>query len=138
MSNVRDGLRGARRISSPDQLDDYLKVTSPKIWVLLAAVVLLVAGFLLWSGFTTIESYATGTARAYAGELTVTFDDPAKAAKVKPGMEMEVGDVRTEVLTIGADEAGNLVASAHASIPDGSYDVRVGYKSTQVIAMLLN
>ena len=129
---------GMRRISSPEQLDDYLKVTSPKIWVLLAAVVLLVAGFLLWSGFTTIESYATGTGRAYAGELAVTFDDPAKADKVEPGMEMEVGGVKTEVLTIGTDDAGNLVASARANIPDGSYDVRVGYKSTQVISMLLN
>ena len=128
----------ARSISSPEQLNDYLKVTSPKVWVLLAAIVLLVAGLLLWSGFTTIESYATGTARAVGGELAVLFDDPDKAAKVQPGMEMDVGDVKTEVLTVGMDENGNIVASAHANIPDGSYAVRVGYKTTQVISMLLN
>ena len=128
----------ARRIASPEQLNDYLKVTNPKIWVLLVAIVLLVAGLLLWSGFTTIESYATGTARAVGGELTVTFDDQNKAAKVQAGMEMEVGDVQAEVLTIGTDESGDIVASAHANIPDGSYAVRVGYKTTQVIAMLLN
>lgn len=126
------------RISSPEQLNDYLKVTSPKIWVLLAAVILLVCGLLLWSGFTTIESYATGTARAVGGELVVTFDDAAKASKVQPGMEMEVGDVQTEVLTVGTDESGEIVASARANIPDGSYDVRVGYKTMQVISMLLN
>ena len=130
--------QGARRMTSPEQLNDYLKVTSPKIWLLLVAVVLLLAGFLLWSGFTTIESYATGTARAVGGELTVTFDDPGKAGKVQAGMEMEVGDVKTEVLTIGTDENGEVVASAQANIPDGSYSVRVGYNSTQVIAMLLN
>ena len=129
---------GTRRMSSPEQLNDYLKVTSPKIWVLLMAVVLLVVGLLLWSSFTTIESYAAGTARANAGELTVTFDDPAKASKVKPGMEMTVGDVSTEVLTVGTDDNGNVVASARANIPDGSYAVRVGYSSTQVISMLLN
>ena len=138
MGDERDELQNARRISSPEQLDDYLKVTTPKVWVLLVAVILLVGGLLLWSGFTTIESNVTGTARAVGGELTVTFADPAKAAKVEPGMEMEVGGVKTEVLTIGTDDAGNLVASAHANIPDGSYDVRVGYKSTQVISMLLN
>ena len=130
--------QGTRRISSPEQLNDYLKVTSPKIWVLLGAVVLLIVGLLLWSGFTTFESYATGTGRAVGGDLVVTFDDPVKASKVEPGMEMEVGDVQTEVLTVGADQDGNIVASAHANIPDGSYDVRVGYKSTQVISMLLN
>ena len=132
------GVADVRRMSSPEQLNDYLKVTNPKIWVLLVAVVLLVAGLLLWSGFTTVESYATGSARAVGGDLTVTFDDPVKADKVLPGMEMEVGDVKTEVLTIGTDADGNVVASARANIPDGSYTVRVGYKTTQVISMLLN
>ena len=130
--------QNARRISSPEQLDDYLKVTSPKVWVLLVAIALLLAGLLLWGGFTTIESYATGTARAVGGELTVTFDDAAKAGRVQPGMEMEVGDVHAEVLAVGEDAGGNPVASARANIPDGSYDVRVGYKTTQVISMLLN
>ena len=127
-----------RRISSPEQLNDYLKVTNPKIWLLLVAVILLVAGLLLWSGFTTVESYATGTARAVGGELTVVFDDAAKASKVQAGMEMEVGDVQTEVLTVGTNANGEPIASARAHIPDGSYSVRVGYKTTQVLSMLLN
>lgn len=130
--------QGARRISSPEQLNDYLKVTNPKIWVLLVAAALFLVGLLLWGGFTSIESYATGTARAVGGELTVTFDDADKASRVQPGMQMQVGDMRTEVLTVGSDKNGSPVASAHANIPDGSYDVRVGYDSTQVISMLLN
>lgn len=138
MGGDGEQLQDTRRISSPEQLNDYLKVTSPKIWVLLSAVILLVAGLLLWSSFTTIESYATGTAQAVGGELVVTFDDPEKASKVQPGMEMEVGDVETEVLAVGTNENGDLIASAHAHIPDGSYKVRVGYKTTQVISMLLN
>ena len=138
MGSSNAGAQVDRRIISPEQLNDYLKVTSPKIWVLLAAVVLLLVGFLAWGGFTTIESYATGTARAVGGEITATFDDPAKASKVEPGMEMVVGDVRAEVLTVGAGADGRLVASARANIPDGSYDVRVGYKTTQVLSMLLN
>ena len=138
MGDDGEQLQDTRRISSPEQLNDYLKVTSPKIWVLLSAVILLVAGLLLWSSFTTIESYATGTAQAVGGELVVTFDDPEKASKVQPGMEMEVGDVETEVLAVGTNENGDLIASAHAHIPDGSYKVRVGYKATQVISMLLN
>ena len=82
----------ARRISSPEQLNDYLKVTSPKIWLLLVAVILLIAGLILWSSFTTIESYATGTAKASGGEVTVTFDDAGKANNVQAGMMLEVGD----------------------------------------------
>ena len=32
------------RISSPEQLTDYLRVTNPGIWIFLAAVVVLLAG----------------------------------------------------------------------------------------------
>ena len=134
--NMED--QAARRISSPEQLNDYLKVTSPKIWLLLVAVVLFVAGLLLWSSFTTIESYATGTAQSVGGEMVVTFDDANKASRVKAGMEMEVGDVKTEILSVGTNENGDIIASAQANIPDGSYSVRVGYKASQVISMLLN
>ena len=34
------------RISSPDHLTDYLRVTNPGIWVLLASIVLFLAGVL--------------------------------------------------------------------------------------------
>ena len=127
-----------RRISSPEQLNDYLKVTSPKIWLLLIAIVLLVASLLLWSGFTTVESYATGSGYAVGGDIVVTFSDAEKASKVKAGMEMEIGDVHAEVLTVGANENGKTVAFAQANILDGLYEVRIGYSTTQVISMLLN
>ena len=33
------------RISSPEALDDYLRVTTPAIWLILTAVIMLLAGF---------------------------------------------------------------------------------------------
>lgn len=132
------GRKTVSRISSPEQLNDYLHVTNPRIWMLLVAVALLVAGLLLWSAFATVESYATGTARASDGELEVTFDDPEKATNVKPGMEMQVGGETCEVLTVGTDNNNNVVAFAKKTIPDGTYSVRVGYSTVQVISMLFN
>ena len=37
-----------KRISSPEQLTDYLRVTNPGIWVVLAAVLALLVGFFVW------------------------------------------------------------------------------------------
>ena len=48
----------AGRISSPEQLTDYLRVTNPGIWVVLAAVILLLAGVLAWSMVGTLETEA--------------------------------------------------------------------------------
>ena len=40
------------RIKSPEQLNDYLHVTSPAIWVVLVAVLLLLGALFAWSAFT--------------------------------------------------------------------------------------
>ena len=45
------------RISSPEQLNDYLRVTNPSVWVVLLAVIILLAGLLIWSSVTTIDEY---------------------------------------------------------------------------------
>ncbi len=126
------------RVSSPEQLSDYLHVTSPAIWVVLAAIILLLASLFVWSSVTAVESYATGTAEVRSGVLTMTFDDAEKAENVEVGMNVKVGDMVTPVLSVGRDENGGLLAVADAGLPDGSYDARVGYRSTQIINMMFN
>ena len=39
------------KISSPEKLDDYIKVTKPSVWITLIAIVLLLAGAVVWSIF---------------------------------------------------------------------------------------
>ena len=126
------------RVSSPEQLSDYLHVTSPAIWVVLASVVLLLVSLFVWGSVTAVESYATGLAEVRGGVLTMTFDDVEKAENIEVGMNVKVGDMVTPVLSIGHDADGNPLAVADADLPDGSYDARVGYRSTQVLAMLFN
>lgn len=42
------------RISSPEQLHDYIKVSSPSAWVVLTAIIVLLIGVLVWGMFGTI------------------------------------------------------------------------------------
>lgn len=44
------------RISSPEEIDDYMKVTSPSMWIVLAVIVLLLLAVLFWSITGRIES----------------------------------------------------------------------------------
>ena len=126
------------RVSSPEILRDYLHVTSPAIWVVLAAVILLLASLFVWSSVTAVESYAAGEAEVRGGVLTLRFDDAEKASQVEVGMNVKAGDMTTPILSIGADEDGNPIAVASVSLPDGIYEARVGYKSTQIIKLLFN
>lgn len=47
--------KSIRRVSSPEQLNDYIRVTSPSVWIVLIALVVLLLGMLAWSVLGRIE-----------------------------------------------------------------------------------
>ena len=47
--------KSIKRISSPEQLDDYIRVTTPSVWIVLIALVVLLAGMLAWSALGRVE-----------------------------------------------------------------------------------
>ena len=44
------------RITSPEELGDYLHVTNPGIWVILTAVIILMLGVFVWACTGTLET----------------------------------------------------------------------------------
>ena len=47
--------KSVEKISSPDELNDYIRVTTPSVWILLAAIIILLVGMLAWSIFGTVD-----------------------------------------------------------------------------------
>ncbi|MBQ2663039.1 MAG: hypothetical protein IJG16_02715 [Clostridia bacterium] len=96
------------------------------------------ASLIVWSCVTAVESYAAGKAEVRGGVLTLTFDDAKKAENIEVGMNVKVGDTLMPVTSVGKDSEGRVFAVADTNLPDGSYEARVGYKSTQMIKLLFN
>ena len=48
--------KSIERISSPEALHDYMRVTSPRLWMILAAVVLLLGGFIVYASTARMEN----------------------------------------------------------------------------------
>ena len=48
--------KSIERISSPEALHDYMRVTSPRLWMILAAVVLLLGGFIAYASTAKMEN----------------------------------------------------------------------------------
>ena len=130
--------RSLDRISSPEQLNDYMHVTNPPIWMVLIAVILLLAGLLIWSCFAVMESRASGVATVENGAVSVQFTDPTAAERVEMGMNVSIGTVSVPITSLGRDSNGAIVALAQAELPNGVYDCSVTYKFTRVIKLLLN
>ena len=126
------------RITSPEDLGAYLRVTNPAVWMILTAVILLLVGFLIWGSIASIDSFATGSAVVDNGSMVIHFDDEQIAANVNTGMTVLVGDAETTVSSMGKDADGRLFAVARTSLADGSYSARVVFRQTQVLSLLFN
>lgn len=50
--------KSLERVSSPEALNDYIRVTTPSVWFVLLALVVLLVGMLAWSALGTVEKHA--------------------------------------------------------------------------------
>ncbi len=47
--------KSMEKVTSPESLNDYIRVTTPSVWIVLAALVTLLAGMVIWSCFGTVK-----------------------------------------------------------------------------------
>ena len=77
------------QISSPEQLNDYIKVSSPSVWMVLTVVVLLIVSALVWGFFGSMSKTVSLKGVARGGEI-LCFVDPSADTVYKEGMEIAV------------------------------------------------
>ena len=66
-------------ISSPEQLHDYMHVTTPRLWMLLSAVLVLLLGMVVYAFTTTMESTVKVMGRVEYGTIYAYI--PSSAAE---------------------------------------------------------
>ena len=48
--------KSMEKITSPEQMNDYIRVSNPGIWMVLAAVIVLLAGVCVWGVFGRLDT----------------------------------------------------------------------------------
>ena len=109
------------RISSPEQLGEYLKVTNPGVWAILAAIIILLVGLFAWGMSGELETLASGTAFVESGQAQITAADGSTLAG---GMTVRFGEQEYTISTAEEDENGSI-AYASVNMADGKYDVQI-------------
>ena len=136
------------QVNSPEQIRDYLRVTSPKLWMVIAAVLVLVAGFLAY--LSVAEQEITAPVRVkveniQAGnkeQAIVTFGIPtANRDNYRSGMVVRfdgvTGKIRYFVETEETTEVAVEPDDPDAKIAAGEYDAVVVIESSTPIEELL-
>ena len=146
------------RISSPEELHDYMRVTSPRLWMILTAIVVLLAGFIVYASTVKmentipvrvkVETYhmtADMTGAEERDVLLVYSELPLeKLDSVKTGMKLRLNNETGHVSWITTSEEDQLLDVAFEMDPlkyplnDGEYDAELVLESTTPISFLWN
>lgn len=60
------------RVQSPEQLNDYIKVSNPSAWIIMIAAIILLVSVLVWSVFGTLQMKKNVTRADENGNAVVT------------------------------------------------------------------
>lgn len=146
------------RVSSPEQLDNYLKVTSPSVWLVLIGIIIILVGAICWSAFGKLKSYTTcgcmvenGAAYCYVKE-----DDNTK---IDSGMTIEITKEEKQIEIISVNNTGlnipdtysylqhlvNVTSqdyvvglTGYTDLADGYYSGRIATELVSPISFILN
>ena len=88
------------KITGPEQLDDYIRVASPSLWVMLGAVVVLLIAVLVWSVTGTLPTTLSLNGVGNGGTV-VCYLPPEEAETLSPGMAARAGDAQGTVSQVG-------------------------------------
>ena len=149
--------KSLKRISSPESLNDYVKVANPGIWVLLVAVIALLVGFLVWGTFGRIDSQIITVGVVNDGVLTtyVKEDDMDNITETSliniDGTEFDIVSKDTTPVKLDYDFNDSYLhiadmssdswiykITSNASLPNGVYKVNVITERIKPISLLFD
>lgn len=145
------------RVSSPEQLNDYIRVSNPTVWMILVAIIIFLIGVCAWGYFGRLETkvdtvavVADGGYTAYVKEKDIDKLQPGQEARID-GFSFEVENIgKVPVLAgKGLDEylrhLGDIeadewlyIVSGKADIDDGTYEVSIITESIAPMSFVLN
>lgn len=147
--------KAVERMSSPDQLNDYVKLSDPGMWFLLAAIVVVLAGACIFGAVGHIDSTVPGVGICVDGKMTAWVkreygDSLQQELKVKVGgnvydarmtaaKPVEIpADADSYALYLGGMEPGQWVyeVTVDGVFDDGAYDAQVITEQISPLAFL--
>ena len=119
------------RVSSPEQLHDYVRVANPGIWMVISVIVILLAGVVVWGFIGRIDTTIT-SAIVTDNEKAVMYISESNVEKLQIGMTVRSDDKEYKITDIAKEPKkvdGSITDYAvHASgLTEGEwvYEVRI-------------
>lgn len=131
--------KSLEKVKSPDNLNEYIRVANPGVWVLLAAVIALLLGMCIWGVFGQLRTEIRVDARSENGIVTC-FLPEEKAQSVKPGMSAFIEDIGGKVteVSVRSGAGSTCQIELEEQLDDGIYIARIEVENIHPSSFLLN
>jgi len=116
--------KSLERVSSPENLDKYIKSTTPSLWLLLGTIIMILIGVIAWSAFGKIDSASVVGCRAENGIVT-SYIKEAEYGKLCDDSYMEINAEQYAITSVTGpsiiSESSDTFLVQAAEISDGEW-----------------
>lgn len=150
--------KSLKKIASPEQMNDYIRVSSPSVWMVLTAVIVLLAGVCVWGMFGHLDTAVQTGGVCTDGRLTVLVGEEdhdkikENAVISVDGVEYAVAEITNApirvddqidpyVVHLAGFTEGDWVYRLYADVPglaDGVYAASVITERVRALDFVLN
>ncbi len=145
------------KVSSPEQLNDYIRVANPGVWLVLGATIILLIGICVWGIFGNLNTTIDVVGNCKDGKLTC-YVSRESLDRIEAGASVTVEDKEFEI--VGVDKTAVKVqdnlnehlaymggfngddwvyaVTADATLADGNYEAEIVIDSVSPISFVLN
>ncbi|MBR2869143.1 MAG: hypothetical protein IKB88_08820 [Clostridia bacterium] len=149
--------KSMEKISSPEQFNEYIRVSNPGVWMVLAAIVILLVGVCVWGILGHLDTAVTTVAVVENSGITVYVKE-SDIEQIQEGMNVMIGgkegvitDISVQPVLVGNDFSeyvryvGNLQngewvypVSVDGDSAEGIYSAEIIIESISPISFVIN
>lgn len=139
MDNELFRKKSLEKVKSPDNIDEFIRVSNPGVWLLLISVIMLLVGMCLWGIWGHIDSTIETTVYVENGEV-ICYVSEEQATSVKTGMTVTFENYEAVVSEFLKKEVDDFyyVLQSEDIIPNGLYDGKIVISTTKPISFVMN
>ena len=127
------------KVKSPESLDDYIRVSTPGVWLLLISVIVLLAGAVVWGAFGHIDSTVPASVRI-ENSTAVCYVEEDNMTSVKVGQTVKLEGCEAVIESVGnkTDDGYVCILSDVSELADGFYEGKIIVESYKPLSFILN
>ncbi len=128
------------KVKSPENLDDYIQVANPGVWLIMVSIIVLLIGACIWGMFGHIDSIIETVVKVDDQNIICSISEE-DISSVMVGMTVKVGDTELKISSIDRRDMSteyNCILKSEQSMEKGFYSGKIIIKSIKPFSLIFN